>query len=250
MKVVAISDLHGYLPKDLPAGDVLCICGDIVPLDYQRNTVQSTAWFCLDFLPWAESTLYKKVIFIAGNHDFFLETIGSSHNNSASEVMKKLLPGEHKKNSKLVYLQDNSFEFEGKRFYGTPWIEDLSSWAFYRPVENTIEYGRGLKELYNNIPKRCDVILTHMPPKIGYLGRVLEDGHYNTGTDYGSETLADVLANRDFQYLCCGHVHSGRHVPFNFGNNNGQFKYDRQMVNVSVKTEDYKPYYDPFVFEI
>lgn len=250
MKVVAISDLHGYLPKDLPPGDILCICGDIVPLDYQSNNIESTAWFCLDFLPWTDALPYKKVIFIAGNHDFFLEDIGPKHGRSASEVLKKLLPGEHKKKHKLIYLQDNSVEIEGKRFYGTPWIEDLSRWAFYRPVENTLEYGRGLKELYNNIPKKCDVILTHMPPRIGLLGRVLETGKYNTGADYGSATLADVLTGRQFQYLCCGHVHSGQHIPFNLGNADGRFKYDRQLVNVSIKTEDYHPYYESFVFDI
>ena len=30
MKFTAISDLHGYLPEDLPGGDVLCISGDIL----------------------------------------------------------------------------------------------------------------------------------------------------------------------------------------------------------------------------
>ena len=102
MKFTAISDLHGYLPKDLPGGDVLCICGDIVPLDYQNDFTQSVAWFCLDFAPWADSQPYRKVVFIGGNHDFFLQELGEK--NSPTSVMKHLLPGPHKGQSKLVYL--------------------------------------------------------------------------------------------------------------------------------------------------
>ena len=49
IKVVAISDLHGYLPKDLPECDVVCIAGDILPLDIQSDQLRSISWFCLDF---------------------------------------------------------------------------------------------------------------------------------------------------------------------------------------------------------
>ena len=66
---------------------------------------------------------------------------------SASDVMKKLLPGNLKgKYNKLVYLCDSSYEYEGHRFYGTPWIQDLKSWAFYLDDES-------LNEKWNNIPK-------------------------------------------------------------------------------------------------
>lgn len=243
LKCVAISDLHGYLPKDLPEGDVLCICGDIVPLDYQRDLVMSVAWFCLDFNKWANSLPYKKVIFIAGNHDFFLEEIGPKHGKSASAVMKKLLPGVHKGASKLVYLCDNSVEIEGKRFYGTPWIGDLSNWAFYKPEEST-DTCKGLKDTFANIPKKCDVILTHMPPRYMGLGEVIQGGNFNTGSDYGSQVLADatVGTEKQFQYLLCGHVHSGCHMPVC---SNG-----RKLVNVSIKDENYKVNYEPFVFEV
>ena len=45
IKVVAISDIHGHLPKNLPEGDVLCIAGDILPLDVQNNDIKSaTGW--------------------------------------------------------------------------------------------------------------------------------------------------------------------------------------------------------------
>ncbi len=118
MKITAISDLHGFLPKDLPGGDVLCICGDIVPLDFQDNFAQSVAWFALDFNAWACGLPYGKVVFIGCNHDFFLGELTASHR--PSEVLKQLLPGTHRSKRKLVYLCDNSVEIGGVRFYGTP----------------------------------------------------------------------------------------------------------------------------------
>ena len=36
MKICAISDIHGYLPK-MEECDVVCICGDILPLSIQHN---------------------------------------------------------------------------------------------------------------------------------------------------------------------------------------------------------------------
>ena len=112
MKVVAFSDPHGDLPKvkNFPECDVVCIAGDICPLDVQRDLVESISWFLLTFKPWAESLPCKKVIFIGGNHDFFLWNIGPMTYHTGADVIKKLL-GKYKGNSKLVYLQDSSYEF-------------------------------------------------------------------------------------------------------------------------------------------
>ena len=38
MKIIAFSDNHGYLPKLEPC-DVVCICGDIMPLEIDRNLI-------------------------------------------------------------------------------------------------------------------------------------------------------------------------------------------------------------------
>lgn len=42
IKVVAMSDIHGYLPpKDsLPKCDIVCIAGDILPLEIQKKQCQ------------------------------------------------------------------------------------------------------------------------------------------------------------------------------------------------------------------
>ena len=246
LKIVAISDIHGMLPE-LPECDVVCCAGDISPLDYQSDQTQMLGWFYLVFLPWVESLPCKKFLLCAGNHDFFLQNIhrrliDSSDGcmrytwRSPGDVTKKLFPGMLKgKYNKFVYLCDSSFEYEGKRFYGTPWIADLSRWAFYLDNDS-------LMEKYKNIPKKCDVIITHMPPKIEGLGEVIQEGCFNTGTDYGSQELADVLKTRDFKYALCGHTHSGQHLPVDLDG--------KKMVNVSLKNEDYKESYYPFEFEI
>lgn len=249
LKCVGVADLHGTLPKDLPPGDVLCICGDISPLDIQEDTVSMVSWFCLEFLPWVEKSPYKKVLLVAGNHDFFLENIHKREKQSlfppygieytwrsGSDVMKKLLPGNLKsKFGKLVYLCDSSFKYEGKRFYGTPWCTNLQRWAFYKNTED-------IKEAYNRIPKICDVILTHQPPQIEGLGQVIQSGNWNYGQDFGSPELAEVLNTRNFKYALCGHVHSGQHYPVVIG--------DKHLANVSIKNEDYDYSYYPFEFEV
>ena len=246
LKIVGLSDIHGLLPE-LPECDVVCCAGDISPLDYQSDQTQMLGWFYLVFLPWVESLPCKKFLLWAGNHDFFLQNIhrrliDSSDGcmrytwRSPGDVTKKLFPGMLKgKYNKFVYLCDSSFEYEGKRFYGTPWIADLSRWAFYLDNDS-------LMEKYKNIPKKCDVIITHMPPKIEGLGEVIQEGCFNTGTDYGSQELADVLKTRDFKYALCGHTHSGQHLPVDLDG--------KKLVNVSLKNEDYKESYYPFEFEI
>ena len=246
LKIVGISDIHGDLPV-IPECDVVCCAGDISPLEIQTDQTSMVSWFCLVFLPWVESLPCKEFVMISGNHDFFLQNIhrrlideSDGYRRytwrSASDVMKKLLPGNLRgKYNKLVYLCDSSYEYEGHRFYGTPWIRDLFNWAFYQDNDT-------LMEKYRNIPKKCDVIITHMPPKIEGLGEVIQGGCFNTGTDYGSPELAEVLKTRDFKYALCGHVHSGQHLPVDLDG--------KKLVNVSLKNEDYKESYYPFEFEI
>lgn len=237
MKVVGISDIHGQLfsKKNIPECDIVCICGDIMPLEIDRNIIASTAWFVGEFIPWCNSLPCKYVLFTPGNHDFLFDELYCKKLLNPTQIMKMLL-GNNKKNSKVKLLIDSSFEYEGKRFYGTPWCPKLSHWAFYKDSYN-------LEQLFKKIPLDADVVMTHCPSTIGDSGTVLQQG-WNFLRRLGCEELTTELFDRQsfIKYTLCGHIHSGDHNPIEIGG--------MRVVNVSILDEDYKLHYRPFEFEI
>lgn len=233
MKVVAFSDIHGNLNIDVPQCDVVCICGDILPLNIQNNLIKSISWLLLDFEPWTRTLPCRKVIFISGNHDKIFETLGMDKNYDACEITD-LLWGKHKRDSKLVYLCNSFYEFEGKRFYGTPWCPQLKNWSFYADHDTMV------KE-FNKIPQDLDVLITHCPPKIGEVGCVRQLC-WNHGKNFGCQELADAIKCRNIKWCVCGHVHSGDHNITDY--------VGTKYVNVSVVDEDYELIYKPFEFDI
>jgi Icc-related predicted phosphoesterase len=232
MKIVAFSDTHGLLFKDVPKCDVVIIAGDITPLNIQNDVDKCIAWFCMEFVPWAEALPCKKVLFVAGNHDRWLEAIGPKAYRKAKEVMNMLFCSK-RGNTKIEYLQDNYVEIEGKKFYGFPWCPHLSNWAFYKTDEE-------LETQVEHIP-HCDVLITHCPPKNTLQSTVLQPG-WNHMADFGCLQLTELIGRRVINWCICGHIHSGKHTPDQLVGTN--------VVNVSIKDEDYKPSYDVFVFEI
>lgn len=65
-----MSDLHGTLlpVEDIEPCELVCICGDIVPLKIQANNRKTKSWLRNKFKTWCESLPCDKVVFIAGNH--------------------------------------------------------------------------------------------------------------------------------------------------------------------------------------
>lgn len=247
MKIVALSDLHGNLPE-LPQCDVVCICGDIVPLMVQKNAIQSVAWLSGPFQKWALDLPCEKVIMIWGNHDFIGErllkygsvdgdTIGFPLGYNGS--MQHNLLFQNDTDEKIVILCDERYEYKNKVFYGTPWCPELRNWAFYKDSE-------GLKEKFLGIPYETDVLLTHCPPKFGQQGVVLET-NWNFGSNFGCQELQDTLENT-FKLKSCGtHILSG-HI--HSGNHNIEARGGIIYRNVSLLNEDYEVAYKPFEFNL
>ncbi len=184
MRVVAISDLHGYLPKDLPECEILLIGGDLCPvsdhtLPYQAN------WLIDVFNPWLDS-LKPEVVCVAGNHDFVFER--------APKMVPKL---------RCHYLQNKSVEIKGLKIWGSPWSMMFNNWAFGAPDGK-------LSVIWESIPGDTDIIIVHGPPHM--MGDKVLDG-LNTG----SVSLAERIDQIQPALVVTGHIHED-HGIFECGN--------------------------------
>lgn len=216
MRVLATSDLHGTLP-DIEPCDLLVIAGDICPdhpigkteryglplngADYQLD------WLAHEFRGWLREVPAKKIIGIAGNHDFVFEKMHVA-------VAELMLP--------WTYLLDQTIEYEGLKIHGTPWVPGLPRWAFHAN-------SRALELRAQSIPSGLDILISHGPP-MGMLDK--------TVPMFGSKHVGDVELRAELdriapRVLVCGHIHE----QF------GSYPYsDRTTVfNVSLNDE----YYDP-----
>ena len=201
MKICGISDIHGDLNIKLPECDILCICGDVINLNDQRDIPASKHWWETRFVKWVESLPCSKVIVIPGNHDFYLERMYNECWGWFKDRMRRL------SNKKLEFLIDESFYYENVHFYGTPWIEPISfqanKWAFERDFnEEPIE-----------IPN-CDVLLTHDNPYENPHIEVSNTtapyhlfGHWHDGEDNSllcrfNCSILDDMYNRKKKFKC------------------------------------------------
>lgn len=212
MKICGISDIHGNLYNEIPKCDVLCICGDIVPLNIQRDIKESDKWFTEDFIKWINNLPCNKVIIVPGNHDFYLERM---YIEGTWEVVKALMRAIT--NDKVEMLIDESYTYKGVSFYGTPWINPIlfqqGRWAF--ELQDN--------ELYNKIPK-CDILITHDNPN--YNNAL---GHYTFGKS---------------KVHLFGHWHEGvcnkNHRKYNCSilDNSYNFKKDLNIVTLDFMTQE------------
>lgn len=159
MKICGISDLHGNLPTNIPECEVLCIAGDIIPLKIQRDPQASKDWFLKDFCNWVKELPCSKVIFTAGNHDFFLYDV-----YKYGDYFGFVAELENNSNDKAILLIDELYKYKGIKFYGFPYIRPIlfqeGKWAFeddYKGIDKPSIYD-------SLIDKDIDVLITHDSP--------------------------------------------------------------------------------------
>lgn len=133
---MATSDMHGQLPEITPC-DLLLLVGDLCP---EGSEAEQAAWLGDEFRAWLKSAPAKEIVGVAGNHDYVFE--------NAPHLVPKDLPWH--------YLKDSSIELFGYKIYGTPWQTPF--FGVFNAEEDK------LKKLYQKIPAKVDILLTHGPP--------------------------------------------------------------------------------------
>lgn len=229
MKVVAMSDLHGTLPKadSFEECEVAFICGDISPLNIQANDKKMKKWLSGTFKPWCEALPCDKVYFIAGNHDWI-----ALRN---SDFMESIFPAE----GKVTYLCQSGATYTSKdgkdyKIFGTPFCKQFCNWAFMEEDEE-------LAKLYLAIPNDLDVLLTHDQP-YGYGDVILQNIQWNDGEHIGNKPLLEAVFMKQPKYMFCGHLHSTTHECIQI--------VQTKRYNVSLKDEYYDEVYKPLYLDI
>jgi Icc-related predicted phosphoesterase len=227
MLVRALSDIHGRLPDDIAACDLLVIAGDICPV-HNHSTDYQAWWLRHLFRSWLKRVPAKHIVAVAGNHDFvFLD-------------LRPKLP--------WVYLQDEGVEIEGREIYGTPWTPadpEPAGWAF-----EAADTAERLGRVFSLIPKGLDLLITHTPPW-GFGDLSLEGEGEGAASSpiipdsgapqhrlerAGSKQLLAAIARATPRVVASGHIHEGR----------GRWERgSTTLINASTLDANYQPYHEP-----
>lgn len=167
MKIIALADLHGRLPKFLPEHDVVCIAGDILGI-------------VEEFEHWAGTITDKPILWIPGNHDYDLINWQSRH-------------------SHVHCLGQNTITIDNVVFGGFVW-----NYCVFAPImeEIFVNCSPDSQVIAAHIAQlpACNILLSHSPP-LKTLDKV-----YN-GDHVGIPGLLDWAKYNACKYIICGHVH-------------------------------------------
>jgi Icc-related predicted phosphoesterase len=204
--------------KNIPAGDVLIHTGD--------HSFKGTFKEMLQCIYWLEKLDFKKIIIILGNHELGVE----DDMNPLLELLERL-------SGKIVLLHDSAYEYEGVKFYGSPWQPWFYDWAWNFPERDD---GTIAKATWAKIPDDTNVLLTHGPPR-GIGDKVLaQNGHWDDRVGC-SHLLERVLQLKDLKVHAYGHIHEAYGL---------RKKHGIIFSNGSICTRDYKPTNEPIVIDI
>ncbi len=176
-------DLVSFIENNIKPkvkGEILVIAGDL------SEFVESNITFlkiCLKY--------YKKVFYVAGNHEYYLSSIlsGKMKKNYINSINKiKYISQALQNEYDILFLDRNDLKTKGIYNYNgfliagdTLWYypQNIKDWYFYYVVSNDSRLIRNVKiskkskismlnnasiTWYNSLPNNLDLIITHIPP--------------------------------------------------------------------------------------
>lgn len=211
-KIVCVSDTHREFKKlKIPEGDIFIHCGDLDAYEFSSELKK--------FNKWLATVPCKHKIIVAGNHDGYISRAGKK---KTQEVL-----------SNGIYLENSGVEIEGIKFWGSPYTPIFLKWYFMLP-------SMLLRELWEQIPKDTNILITHGPPFSIFDEIYKANGDFSKNA--GCWNLHDVVFNKlpKLKYHLFGHIHSGYGVK---KINNITF------CNCSVMDKDYNLSNEPIVID-
>ena len=200
-RIVLISDTHTYLPDTThwPEADVVIHAGDFQGSGYRHQEVK-------DFGKWFSNLNYPSRLLVGGNHDRMLET-------NRDYCLSKF-------SSEVIYLENQSVEINGLKYYGSPITPWFYAWAWNVFPED-------IKPYWDAIPDDTNVLITHGPP------RGILDTAFLGGEKLGCPELRNRVEDlEDLKLHVFGHIHGGKGTVVKFG---------AWFVNASYVDEEYRP---------
>lgn len=171
IRLVFVSDTHGFHDFPVPPGDVLVHAGD--------GCIVGTLEEASEWAAFLRRQPHPHKIVIAGNHDRCFE--------AGFEQAKALFED-------FDFLHDSGCERLGLSFWGSPWQPWFFDWAFNLPR------GPQLAAKWALIPELTDVLITHAPPH-GILDECYD------GALVGCEELRKALDRVRPRVHVFGHIH-------------------------------------------
>lgn len=200
MKILAVSDTHNEHEKlTIGSGDILIHAGDA---GVKGNFTEIKA-----FLDWFVKQNYKYKVFVPGNHDSKMYT--------HPDLIKLA------EDYGISVLHNDSVIIEGVHIFGV-------SKTF--PSEDRVENFEEREKAWGCIPKKVDILVTHIPPK-GILD--LSD----RGQNIGCSELKKVVYEQAPLFHVFGHCHE--YAGWQVHKPNLLVFNDTKFMNVAVKDRNY-----------
>lgn len=206
MKIAVISDTHCY-HEQVHTGDIdmLIHAGDST--DEQLAIFNQHEFY--KFWDWWIAHPAKYKIYVAGNHDSYLESPMSNY------FLKTQIP----KNC-VVITKGTNFEMAGIKFYASPFTPEYGSWSFM------YKRAKGYKH-WNEIEEDREIVITHGPP---YSILDLTEDRDRNLKFCGCKNLLARIQKVKPKYHIFGHIHGNKKFR-----NNGILERDGiKFINASM----------------
>jgi 3',5'-cyclic AMP phosphodiesterase CpdA len=235
MRIVALSDQHGFLP-DIPPCDLVIVAGDICPdrcgLFVARFAPDHQArWFDRKIRPWLDTSPATHKVATWGNHDWCGQACDFSDDAPDAAPTTKLQLLVDQATRVPVSSLSGTASTSSITIWATPWSNQFMYWAFMKDPAD-------LASVYAAIPAGIDILVSHQPP-YGY-GDCSGDRARQV-EHLGSRELLAAVDRVKPKLVICGHIHGGH----------GRYEHNRiPIYNVSVVNEQYRLVHEPTRIEL